>query len=720
MHEHHLAGCQPEPLGSYLKALGVLRLVAEQADPTVTGAWSASGFVLWSRLDRQQLNRFFLNDYQPSPIATPWNGAGGFYFREDSKTGRRTTATAATRALASVAGSAAKRLAPLRAAVAVAKRAVDRFGLEASPKDDEKHRLVQHLRDRLDDPAVAWLDAVLVVGASALAFPPVLGTGGTEGALDFASNLYQRLAELFGFADGEPTQASPQQLDAALFGLPTSGLTRAAIGQFDPRGAGGQNAAPGFDAISLVNPWDFVLLLEGTLLLASATTRRLENATSGSLVYPFSVRAVGADYASSDASDEDGTRHELWLPLWEAGTRRDELARLFGEGRADVHRRRAVHAVDFARAVGALGVDRGIAEFARFGFHQRNGKSYFATPLGRWRVRRNPHTDLIDAPIARWIDGLRRAASKKNAPATWGRAAKGVETAVFRLARAGNPAAVQALLGALANAEQVLSTSASGRASIHSPVPGLGGDWLRLADDGSVEHQLAMSLACTRVRERLTRARWSTSERTSWSATQDHRTVWGARPLVAGLAAVVLREEVESAQLPSAQRPPTRAPSGSPPAPASGAIHAFLTGRSSDAKLEALIRAYSLVRPSAGRVARRGASTRSYVPAAFALCALAHHRIVPGVDEPIHRSVGVVRALVAGQVQRATEIAVRRLLAAGVPLAVRGIAGSPTMGRRLAAALAFPTSEALAGVELAAVTLFGEGADPARAPSESL
>lgn len=34
-HTLSLAGCTPEPLGNYLKALGVFRLVAEQADPNV-------------------------------------------------------------------------------------------------------------------------------------------------------------------------------------------------------------------------------------------------------------------------------------------------------------------------------------------------------------------------------------------------------------------------------------------------------------------------------------------------------------------------------------------------------------------------------------------------------------------------------------------------------------------------------------------------------------
>ena len=39
LHLHYLKGCSPTPLANYHKALGILRLVAEQADPTARGWW---------------------------------------------------------------------------------------------------------------------------------------------------------------------------------------------------------------------------------------------------------------------------------------------------------------------------------------------------------------------------------------------------------------------------------------------------------------------------------------------------------------------------------------------------------------------------------------------------------------------------------------------------------------------------------------------------------
>lgn len=82
MTEIVLAGCAPIPLAGYLKALGTFRLVAEQKDKGVQGCWREEAFVLATTLTREELVRFFLDEYRPSPIISPWNGGSGFYFRE--------------------------------------------------------------------------------------------------------------------------------------------------------------------------------------------------------------------------------------------------------------------------------------------------------------------------------------------------------------------------------------------------------------------------------------------------------------------------------------------------------------------------------------------------------------------------------------------------------------------------------------------------------------
>ena len=66
-----LDGCAPTPLASYLKALGVLRLISSDAshvdgraaDPKARGWWEGERFHVRTTLDRAALCGFFLNDY---------------------------------------------------------------------------------------------------------------------------------------------------------------------------------------------------------------------------------------------------------------------------------------------------------------------------------------------------------------------------------------------------------------------------------------------------------------------------------------------------------------------------------------------------------------------------------------------------------------------------------------------------------------------------------
>jgi CRISPR-associated protein Csx17 len=95
-----LRGCAPEPLIHYLKALGVLRLVAEQLDPDVRGAWQSDAFVISTGKTGEEILNFFLHDYRPTPIVAPWNGGSGFYDGDDI-TGREAIRTGASERLAS-------------------------------------------------------------------------------------------------------------------------------------------------------------------------------------------------------------------------------------------------------------------------------------------------------------------------------------------------------------------------------------------------------------------------------------------------------------------------------------------------------------------------------------------------------------------------------------------------------------------------------------------
>ena len=59
MHKHILQGCRPRPLASYLKAVGILRLLAEQKDPQAKGCWDDEAFILITELDSSAVETFF-------------------------------------------------------------------------------------------------------------------------------------------------------------------------------------------------------------------------------------------------------------------------------------------------------------------------------------------------------------------------------------------------------------------------------------------------------------------------------------------------------------------------------------------------------------------------------------------------------------------------------------------------------------------------------------
>ena len=83
VHLHHLQGCAPSPLAHYLKAIGILRLIAQQKDPDVRGFWRDQHFCLLTTLDETALETFLLNEYAPTPFVSPWNKGSGFYATND-------------------------------------------------------------------------------------------------------------------------------------------------------------------------------------------------------------------------------------------------------------------------------------------------------------------------------------------------------------------------------------------------------------------------------------------------------------------------------------------------------------------------------------------------------------------------------------------------------------------------------------------------------------
>ncbi len=680
VHELILEGCRPRPLASYLVAIGVLRVVAEQADPEARGAWGERGFVLHSRLDEAALLSFFADRYEPTPVVSPWNGGSGFH-PPDAKDG-----------IDFLSASEADRFADYREAIDVARRVLTELGIENKPDKADKEPLVEALRSELPDGALAWLDAALTLTNDGPKYPPLLGTGGNDGRLEFSGNFMAQLAEIFGPVEGsDRKQAAIRSnrsgwLRATLLNDAVPSLAKKAVGQFDPAAAGGANAGPGMTFASRVSPWTYVLMMEGALAFAAGTSRKLESTGPGALVFPFSVRAAGAGYGTAADVEDGSSRDELWLPLWEAPVSWTELRGLLREGRARVGRRNARNAVDFARAISRLGVARGLSGFERYGFHQRNGLSFQAVPLGRWSVRRVPEASLLD-DIGSWLERLRRAASNDRTPASIQRARRDVERAVMALCADGSPASVRSLLCSLGAAERQMTRSLRWCADQNTlpPLPWLPSNWLQAALEDGEEHRLAAALAGRGLRRVLTPlgpGRWA-----RWDENPPPGVRWFERDLQRSLISWLLREDQTGVRT---------APQGTATVDAAD-VAWWLDHPEADAAIEELAYGVALVR--AIELPYRS-SFRAWLPPLFGLLHLCMDPRPLVDDRPLPRTPGLLARASSGDAEAASGLALRRLRGSGLRLGLevrpaaqrpwQGLPGSPAATRRVAAALAFP------------------------------
>lgn len=477
---HLLPGLRPEPLASYLAGLGLIRVLGEQADRDATAAWTADGLAITSHV--QDLAQWLTDEYKPMPLLSPWNGGSGFGSKDKEP----------LRRLDSIRANSTARLADLRAAIAVAEKVV-RKAREAGWITDaavtNKAAVVLEFRNQCPDELLPWIDASIVLADDKTFFPPILGTGGNDGRLEFSTNFHQQLIDLVGSpAEKHRARALAAARDL-LHGTQMSPASEVPIGQFNPGEAGGPGSSRFGAASSLANPWSYVLMVEGAVLFAASASRRNQHA-AGRAAMPFTVEP-SPDGATSGAAGEE-SRGEVWTPVWRTEFTLAEVKQLFAEARASWRGRPARQAVDFYAATRTLGVTRGIDEFTRYGLQRRNGLAFTAVPLDRVVVRERPAVQL-SARIEDWVARV----GGSEASTAVAEAHRGFQKAHLEFARDGGPIALAAMLAALTTLE--MAVGRSGRAREALPVrytPRADGGFLEvLAEIDERELRVAVGIA---------------------------------------------------------------------------------------------------------------------------------------------------------------------------------------------------------------------------------
>lgn len=710
MNDIPLAGCAPTPLASYLKALGVFRLVSEQADPLARGFWRNEAFVLSTTLTWQQLADFFLTRYAPTPLIDPWNGGSGF-LKDDKAAGflRQFEQSPSPRLTRYQAGAKAARnlcddlnkAKQVEVLIKNEPKSLPAARRDALRKDPEykarladaqrrfkrlKEAFIPECRRKWRGPHLEWLEAAVILDSElSPRYPSLFGSGGNDGNLDFTDNFRQRFLDLFDIAkpDASPLANTAALLEHALHGAAVIGTDAHSIGQFMPGAAGGANSSSGLAGRGNVNPWDFVLFMEGAVLFTAAAARRLGTTGTSAASAPFALRASAIGHASVSAK-EKSARGEQWLPLWERPASLREIRALLSEGRAQLGHTTAREPVDMARAIARLGVARGITAFERYGYIERNGQSTFAVPLGRWRVSSQPHQDLL-SDLDKYLRRISREAAGERATASLATVARRLNDTVLGVAaEGGSPARWQALLGALSEADALAATLPPAKNKF-GIVPRLRGTWIVAADDGSAEFRLATAFASQEHIRRhylpLNRFGNQLDEKGAVSV------VCFGRDFIKDAIAYLDRRLIDSAK--DASR--TLGQSGRIFATLSD-IAAFLRGSLDSGRILSLARALMAVDYKVAP--RTSVPTSDALPddsfALFRFCLTPRHW-----KRGIPVRADIFRRLVSGDVATATRLAAAHLRAHDHTPPLSLAAGD---ARLLAAALSFPLSRASADI----------------------
>lgn len=475
MIKHELNGCLMTPMISYLKALGLLKVLSEK-DPSVAACWEDDAFVIYTEMPREDIVEFILKEYSPAPIISPWS------YNKFIKTSKLIKELPDEQRF-NLYRTTAKQMEDVFAKFS---KLLNIKEIKKSHVDKNKSLLLKICRNDLSDEIIPWLDTIGVITAAKPKFAPVLGTGGNDGNFDIAENFLKKIHEILEREE----EISRRWIESALFGETVPLLIGTTIG-YNPEGVGGPNSGEGFEGMSLSNPWDYILAIEGTMLFAGSVSKHL-SANTGHAAFPFTAETSNAGYSTA-SYEEKGTnsRGEIWLPIWENPATYKEIRHIFNEGRIQIGRRQAKTGTEFARAVMTLGTERGIEKFQRFCILKRKGDSYLAVNAGSIPVTDKESTAMLLNEIDAWYRPIIQKSNDKSAPKSLMQLVRNLDESImnFSTAKEKRKPMLQILIN-VAKLEQYMLNQKD-----NMPLQPLSEQWLTECYDNTPEFRLAASVA---------------------------------------------------------------------------------------------------------------------------------------------------------------------------------------------------------------------------------
>ena len=395
------------------------------------------------------------------------------------------------------------------------------------------------------------------------------------------------------------------------------------------------------------------------------------------------------------------------MPLWNRPCGFEEIRTLLREGRAEIGRKAASDAIQFAEAASSIGIDRGITGFVRYNLLKRRGDSYVALPAGTFSVQDRRETDLLQElnPLLANLDRFKSKAGQ-TVPQGFLEYRRAIDTAVFDLLVHESGAVwMKRVLAAVGRMERYFAARDPQREPrLTRPLSGLTPRWLQEADDGTIEFRAAAALASIRATEKVgpLRANLAPIDPLAiWKwANGNGQRAWAGNNLCSRLAGLLRRRIMDAERL-GCETNPLRAEFQL----TVDDVSAFIHGSVDEDMVEALLFGMGLIewKHSSMAAARGDIATAWRIPSRSAIVprswALLKHLFLPDELEASGGTRVVVRAegaivplLCAGRIEEACSIAARRCRVSGL-----GLPNIPFErdgdGTRMAAALLLPVRQ---------------------------
>lgn len=499
--EIKLVGCVPDPLLSNLKALGIFRIVAEQVDPHVRAYWKNNNFILQTEMTKEDLVTFFLEKYLPTPIVSPWNNGGGFYDKDaksmdaiiNTKSNRMKEYQDVIKKTKAIISTIIPEYLdfPIQLKNAKNDKEIKKIVKEIKTiTNEKKDKILRQCRNMLDDKIIQWFDAAYVTATQKPSYGPILGTGGNDGRFEISENFMNWISELLIKNDLKRSVYSKREalLKNSLF-AEYAYLEDSSFAYFHPGRYIGPAICGDDKKYSILNPWDFVLTIEGTMLFAGSISKR---SNSKRAAFPFTTYSSTAGYYTAC---KENTRGEIWIPLWDHPATYQEIKHVFNEGRAQVHTKDADSGVDFARSVVNMGTERGISAFHRFGIFERKGLAFLAINLGTIKTDTKPAVGLL-TDLDYWLSNIKKIHQRsKNSPKSMDSLLRRINGSVIDFCTYGTQTHLQQILVMAGKIEHLISHSSNFINNDVRPMPSISYEWVKKCYDSTPEYRLAVSLA---------------------------------------------------------------------------------------------------------------------------------------------------------------------------------------------------------------------------------